>query len=494
MNFKAGKINFRISESEFKLFQEFILKETGLFFSNGRKHQLELGLAPRISELGLESFRDYYNYLKFQLLGQSKMRRLELQLMIDELTVQETYFFRNEPQFKALKERVIPEIAERRSRGKRMIRVWSAGCSTGQEPYSIAMLLLLTLPEPETWNVSILATDINHHALQTASEGIYQQKAIESVPHQYFAKFFKVSENGFVIKDNVKNPVQFVNHNLVTDPYNPLSMTGLDIIFCRNVAIYFNLETTKQVIERFYRGLNGPGYLFLGHSETLWKISEQFKPVEYPGTFYYLKEGAERYRVSAIPGAGAVPASGRQAVPPRRQGRPGGDEKPEDRYGEALEALEAKNYERALSLFGSFDSGHHRYAQSKLAEATILSDQGRDDDAVTILERIVLENTLSEEAYFLLGLLYKRNGTMEKAITMFQKALYVNPENPLTHYYLAGIYKSRGEIARARKNYKAALGILKILPEDYVFPFFDALTPDLVTENCTKELESLRSS
>jgi chemotaxis protein methyltransferase CheR len=493
MKFRSAKIHSGISDSDFKLFQDFVLRETGLFFSHGRKHQLELGLAPRISELGLEGFRDYYNYLKFQLVGQSKMRKLELQLMIDELTVQETYFFRNEPQFKALKERVIPEIVERRSRGKRYIRIWSAGCSTGQEPYSIAMMLLLSLPEPETWNISILASDINHYALETASEGLYQQKAIESVPHLYFAKFFKVTEKGYVLKDNVKRTVQFVNHNLVTDPYNPLSMTGLDIIFCRNVAIYFNLETTKKVIDCLHRGLSGPGYLFLGHSETLWKISEKFKPIEYPGTFYYLKEGAERHRLEP---ASAPAVSGSRPVTPRTGAvdKAGPEQHPEDSYAEALRAMEAKDYERALSLFGRFDREHPRYTQSKLAEATILSDQGRDDAAVTILERIVLDNTLSEEAYVLLGLLYKRNGTLDKAIAMFQKALYVNPDNPLTHYYLAGLYRGQGDIARAKKTYQVALGILKRLPGDHEFPFFHDLSPVLMTETCTRELESLGRS
>ena len=490
--FNSGKIKSRISDDEFRLFQEFIVKETGLYFSNGRKHQLELGLAPRILELGLESFRDYYNFLKFQLVGQNKMRRLELQYLIDELTIQETYFFRNEPQFKALKDRVIPEIVNRRNRGKRFIRVWSAGCSTGQEPYSLAMLLLLTLPEPETWNVSILATDINHYALQTASQGVYQQKAIESVPHQFFEKYFNVTESGFSIKEKVKQAVQFMNHNLVTDSYNSLSMTGLDIILCRNVSIYFNLEDTKKVIDRLHRGLNAPGYLFLGHSETLWKVSEKFKPVEYPGTFYYLKEGTGR----PVDGEGAATHSVSTAVTgasvklksPAQSETP----QPEDRFAEAIRAMESKDYDRALSLFGRFDPEHPRFAQARLAEATILSDQGREDEAITILEKIVNQNKLSEEAYFLLGLLYKKNGTLEKAIAMFQKALYVNSENPLTYYYLAGLYRQQGEVDKARKTYKVALGMLKILPEDHVFPFFDALTPSVITESCYNELETLR--
>lgn len=480
-----------LSDTEFQLFQQFLLKEAGLHFHRGQKYQIESGLNERLFEKKVATYHDYYNYLMSH-----PEDRLEKQSLINSLTVQETSFFRNSPQFGALKDLVIPEIVRKRLSGKRYLRIWSAGCSTGQEPYSIGMIVRGFLPMLDTWDVSILATDINNRALDTARRGIYSQRFSRPVRKEDLDKYFVQQGEELAVSETIRQMITFAPHNLCTERYDHPFMQQLDIIFCRNVTIYFNLETTRKVIERFQQKLVEGGYLFIGHSETLWKISDQFQPVEFPRTFIYRKERPVEFAlqkpfvpIEALPyetrKSDLLPSTPVASVPSKDENT---------LFDKAVQAVKTKEYEKALSLFMRFKAGEPRYNEAQMAQATILSNQGRYEEAIAVLKHVLSIDNLYEEAYYLLGVLYNRGGRYDKAVEMFQKTLYANPQNPLASFYLAEIHLRLGNAPIARKSYQNTLKILESLSPDQVIPSSGDLTVRLLTQTCLKQMELIESA
>ena len=274
-----------LSADDFGLFQELLIETSGLFFEESRNQSLHLALWQRLQHRGYHSYREYYNLLKFHPEGRPEIREL-----LDLITIGETYFFRNKAQFDVLMRFVLPEIMQRKvdSRDK-CIRVWSAGCSGGDETYSIAMAMMEVVPSYQEWRISILGTDINRNGLACAKEATYGEKHIAHLPKEYLGKYFKVAGSTYRLNPKVQELTQFEYHNLAKDPFIQERMQDIDILFCRNVIIYFDGQTTQRVIANFHNCLAQDGYLFLGHSETLWQITDKFERVEFPQTFIYKK-------------------------------------------------------------------------------------------------------------------------------------------------------------------------------------------------------------
>jgi chemotaxis protein methyltransferase CheR len=274
-----------LSGYDFGLFQELLIEKSGLCFDEGRSQSLHLALWQRLQHRGYGSYREYYNLLKFHPEGHIEIREL-----LDLITIGETYFFRNKAQFDVLMKFVLPETIQRKVHSQdKGLRVWSAGCSGGDEAYSIAIAIMEVVPSYKDWNISILGTDINRNGLARAKEAIYGKKAIGHLPEEYLGKYFSAQRDTYILDPKVKALVQFEYHNLVKDPLIHEKMKNVDILFCRNVTIYFDEKTTKRVLENFYNCLAEDGYLFLGHSETLWQITNKFERVEFPQTFIYRK-------------------------------------------------------------------------------------------------------------------------------------------------------------------------------------------------------------
>jgi chemotaxis protein methyltransferase CheR len=274
-----------LSGHDFSLFQELLIEKSGLCFDEGRSQTLHLALWQRLQHRGYDSYREYYNLLKFHPEGQIEIREL-----LDLVTIGETYFFRNKAQFDVLMKFVLPEIMKKKMHSQdKCLRIWSAGCSGGDEAYSIAIVIMEVVPSYKDWDISILGTDINRNGLARAKEAIYNKKSIGHLPEEYLGKYFSTQGVTYILDPNVKELVQFEYHNLVKDPLIHEKMQTVDILFCRNVTIYFDGETTKRVLENFYNCLAENGYLFLGHTETLWQITNKFERIEFPQTFIYRK-------------------------------------------------------------------------------------------------------------------------------------------------------------------------------------------------------------
>lgn len=264
-----------LTDDEFRLFAQLIYEESGLAIKEAKRDFLQSRLEKRLQANGCQSFYRYY-----KLVTDREQGRRELIHLVDSLTINETSFFRNRPQFEILEKIVMPEL-RRKKAGNFRLRFWSAGCSRGHEPYSIAMSVLSSLDFPNAWDIRIIASDISLRALEAAQKGIYSEHEVTTVAPDYLKAYFDKSNGHYQIKPMVKRLVVFDYHNLKHE--NGLS--GLDAIFCRNVMIYFDREEQRRLIEKFRKSLSDGGYLFLGHTESIQGLSDGFK-------FIYHNKGA----------------------------------------------------------------------------------------------------------------------------------------------------------------------------------------------------------
>ena len=279
-----------LAEDEFRLIRDLIKGEIGLFFDDGSRFLLERRLSRRLKLHHINDFRDYYRFLLYD-----KKRDEEMTALVDLLTVNETFFFREQRQLKAFSEEILPEIRETNREGKRL-RIWSAGCSTGEEPYTVAMLVLEY--GLYGWDVDILGSDINQRVLTAARQGLYRKNSFRVTAKQYMDKYFKEDEETFLISEDVKRLVSFSHLNLL-DPFKVRFVGKMDVIFCRNVLIYFDQAARKKVVDNFYDSLVEGGYLLLGHAESLINISTSFALKHLKNDMVYQKPTNQKVAANA---------------------------------------------------------------------------------------------------------------------------------------------------------------------------------------------------
>ncbi|OGW42346.1 MAG: chemotaxis protein CheR [Nitrospirae bacterium GWD2_57_9] len=259
-----------LPDDTFRLLRDLIHGYCGIYFDDGSKFLLERRLSRRLEQRQLKTFEEYHHFLRYD-----RKREEELAVLVDNLTTNETYFFRETPQLDAFSREILPELRQTLA-ARRTLRIWSAGCSTGEEPYTIAILLLESGDWWRDWQVEIVGSDINQRVLHTARKGVYKKGAHRATSPEMLRKYFVEEDKGnYRIIDRVRELVSFSYVNLL-DPYKTSLISNMDIIFCRNVIIYFDREAKKKVIGSFYDKLRQGGYLLLGHSESLINISNAF--------------------------------------------------------------------------------------------------------------------------------------------------------------------------------------------------------------------------
>ncbi len=276
----------KLSDETYDIFRKLIYDNCGIYFQDNKKYLLESRLLKRINYLGLNSFEDYFDYLKFNI-----RKEQEKKYLYEVITINETFFFRNQPQLNALVSKIIPEIiASKRNTINPKLRIWSAASSSGEEAYSVAMTITdLVKPKYPNLDVEIIGTDINQAVIDTAKAGVYREYSVRNTPPYYLKKFFKVQNNNYELKQNIKDMVSFKILNLFNDQ-SMRAMVNFDIIFCANVLIYFDSNSKIKVISNIYNSLNKGGYLFIGYAETLHMVSKAFSIVSFPKTIGYKKE------------------------------------------------------------------------------------------------------------------------------------------------------------------------------------------------------------
>ena len=276
----------KISDAEFSQLRDFIYAQSGIYVADNRKYLVENRLATRIKELNLKSFAEYHTFLQYD-----AGRRQELNRLFEVITTNETSFYRNPPQLKVFQDMVLKDVLDKlKSLRQKRLRIWSAGCSTGEEPYTIAIILHEVLrSEIASWDIRITANDLSEAVLAQAREGVYSEYSLRTTPKEIVARYFIADGANFKLKPEVKRLVSFGQINL-SDRVQLKRVERSHIVFCRNVIIYFDDEMKKNVITAFYDNLLPGGQLLIGHSESLHNISRAFRPKHYPGAIIYSKE------------------------------------------------------------------------------------------------------------------------------------------------------------------------------------------------------------
>jgi chemotaxis protein methyltransferase CheR len=281
----SGSRAVRISSEEVERFCDFLYRRTGLSFSESKRYFIDRRLEERIAATGSPSFQAYFSLLRAD-------ADHEIEFLINSFTVNETYFYREDHQLRCMTSNLLGAIVEQRPPGS-TIRIWSIPCSTGEEPYSIALWLMENWPQVDNYNVEIVGSDIDTRALRAAAEGIYGDRALMRLSRGIVDRYFKpVADSKHEIDEGLRNSIEFTRANVI-DPKDMARYRDFDLIFCRNVLIYFDDASRRQAAENLYDCLRPGGYICLGHSESMSRISPLFSVCRFPDAIVYQRPEAD---------------------------------------------------------------------------------------------------------------------------------------------------------------------------------------------------------
>ena len=439
----------RLSDEEFTTLSSLLYRAAGLAFDDSRRESLAFSVHERMRAAGCT---DVASYLA---LVDGVTGADERQALLDEVTIPETHFFRNPPQIRALRKYVLPELLKQAGTSRRL-RIWSAGCSTGEEPYTIAMLLHELLPASSGWDIKVIASDLSTRALAAARRGRYSDRAFVMTDPVDLQRFFVLDTDAgcYEVRDEIKALVEFRHHNLVTEA-PPVGAGELDLLLCRNVTIYFDRETTRSLMQRFHASLRDGGYLFLGHAETLWQITDAFALVPLGDAFVYRRPGPSGERRAVLPD--------RRTEDEPRPTKADRRRTVEDRRKPAAPAARlvppAKTLPAAPPL-----------AADPLVAVRAAADAGRYAEAADLAAEVTTADPLRQEAHYLHGLALTNVGRDADALVVLRKAVYLSPEDGFAHFLLAGALERLGEPVAAIRSYRAAATTLGARPLDAVAP------------------------
>jgi len=372
------------TSNDYQLFYDYLITHSGLHFERHNLKILQRALASRMAALMIGSYRDYFDYLT-----RHSENRQELQKLLPFLTIGETYFFRYHAHFDALRNWIATELA---TSEKKRIRLWSAGCSTGEEAYSIAMTVMEALPDWRRRDIRILATDINNRSLKKARDGVYGPWAMRVIENDYVDRYFHRIGKSYMVREEVKSLVDFSHLNLQTDAFPTANgeVKELDAIFCRNVMIYFSLPTTRKIVDKLAESLVPGGLLFLGHAETLSRVSARFERQSEGSCFYYREKKVRALPLQQpppVPAPMATPSKERKsmklpapvpkAVPP--QVPPGPDVN--DLFRKARALFDAEKYNEASALVAEVLRQRPRHTGGLVIQGLLLANNGSFDEA-----------------------------------------------------------------------------------------------------------------
>jgi chemotaxis protein methyltransferase CheR len=429
-----------LTDEEYQAITAALVRMAGLVFDASRRGAISAIVVERMGKTKHPSISSYLAH------AESALGMDERQQLLDAVTIQETHFFRNLPQVDALRRDVLPDLLRRNRATGRPVTIWSAGCSTGEEAYTIAMLMVELLQEHGPYPVRIIGTDVSAAALDVARAGVYSGRTIQLAEPGAVNRWFDTVDDGsYSVTQRVRDLVQFQLQNLVIDEA-PFAPGDVDLIVCRNVTIYFGKETTTRLVGSFHRLLTIGGYLLLGHAETLWQISDEFSLLPVGEAFIYRKDAAGPSRRGRQPLAASHTTASqprrvmqnvlrvpglrprRAAPPPPAPPLPATKlPSPVEDLLRAREALSAGNYAEAASLAERATAAHPLLVEGYIIEGRALSNQGDDDGAIVALRKAVFLDPGAAQAHFLLATTLSRVGDPNGAALSFASAAQTLP-------------------------------------------------------------------
>ncbi len=488
------EVSAAFSADIFLFFRDALAQYSGVFLDNARQRLLEQSVARRMAATG-DTLAAYQRRVG------APQDTVEIARLAELVLNHETMFFRNGPHFQALRQQILPELHARKPAGM-PLRIWSAGCSTGEEPYSLAIAALEALGQPLPRPVEILATDLSEPALQKARAGLYRGRTLQNISPEQLDRYFMPAGNSYAVGHAARSLVHFRQLNLL-DPF-PAIAQGVDVIFCQNVTIYFQLKTCQVLIARFYDCLPVGGLLFLGFSETLWNVFEHFSTREVAGAYVYSKgrtQATQPLQPAPTPqarrnqtGALAQPSARRAPVTaPLPGGRASNATPGADRalLTRGYELLHAGQYDEALEMLRHIPLRSAIVPEALTLIARVHADRGDLDLASAEVQRAIEMDALHHDAYVLLGLIASRQCQWLTAIQQLERARYLNRDAPIISYHLAEAYRQAGRAEKAMQEYRNTLQKLQKHPPGELL---DGVAVSWLTETCQRHIESISRS
>ena len=449
-----------------------ITDKSGIGFDERKRKQLEEIVGTRCKVLGLNHINDYFKLLRIP-----SVKEQEFSTLMDILTIQESFFFRHKAQFHALRHFCLPPLINKKRMDQGKINIWSAGCANGEEAYSIAMLIRELVFDDFQMEFHIKGTDISRQALRKAREGVYTERAIRGLAPHYLDRYFTKQGDRYLLCADIRTMVEFEYFNLSEEPFKMDTMPRWDIIFCRNVIIYFTHNHSRKLMKNFYGSMAGGGFLFAGFSETMRYLNDDFIPIRMDDAFIYQKPLPGQAVKSATASRGK---SIKQYFPPRekksgkhfqkslskkpilstRGTRRITTEKPEiqppkttTRSIEIKKNATTPSKDTAITPSKSLDEN--------LSVARKLADKGETIEAVTILNNIIRQDPLHAQAYFMLAMIHGDAKNLEQSSRYLKKVIYLEPDNPLARLHLADIFKAAAQKTDAAREYTNVIALLE---------------------------------
>ena len=480
----------RDPETPWARLSEHIAEHMGLHFPHERLADLQRGLAGAADEWGFDDVAACVDWLL-----SAPLNKAQLQVLATHLTVGETYFFRDKKTFDVLASRVLPELIHARRGREQRLRLWSAGCCSGEEAYSLAILLHGLLPDLADWHVTILGTDINARFIRKAVAGSYREWSFRDAPSDFKERYFNRTEDGYyAIRPEIKQLVTFEHVNLVEDIYPSLATdtNAMDLIFCRNVLMYFTPAQTTKVIKNLHHALMDGGWLAVSPSEASQALFAQFVTLNCPGVILYQKSdaGSRASHVPWAPPATATPPPEATSAPPEAPPAPPPEVPPLGESGPAPCAVAASLYEQgrygeaADTLLASF-AGHAPGPGAFALLARALANQGRLADALAWCDRWIAADKMDAAGHYLRAVVLLEHGRQDDARGSLQRVLYLEPTFVLAHFALGSLARSRDKHDEADKHLANTLNLLSRLQPHDVLPESDGLTAGRLTETIT---------
>jgi chemotaxis protein methyltransferase CheR len=490
-----------LSNEDLQRFGQLLLEKYGLNFSENRRSELESAV---IQSFAASTFSRLEDYLQF--LGSEADGGAELERLVNVATVNETHFFRDSGQFDALATQILPELIKRRQ-SMRTLRLWSAGCSSGEEPYSLAILLHELLPDVNEWSITILGTDVNTNALDRARRAVFSAWSFrEEQSKRLRDKYFIPQGNRWELKPAIKRMVTFSRMNLVTPSYPDYETNTnfIDLILCRNVLIYLGEKVAREIINRFFECLQPGGWLVVAPAEGSQEMFKRYKMRSFPSAILYQRMTQtailrqEKVRVRSATGGLRMP-TGTLRVPTGALRPPNGRTKPLQRteplttprplpppglspaeeqnlYEQAQDLIVYGHPEQALEILMKLTGSKTIRDKVCVLLAQINANRGNWDQSETWCLQAIRQNRLSLDAYYTLSLVLQHKDNLEHAIEAMRKVVYLDHSDVLGHFGLANLFFESAQFPKAIKSLDNALRLLENRPPDELIPRSGGIT------------------
>lgn len=507
-----------ICATDIEGFRALVTRKLGLFFDDGKADFLADVLRQRMERMACSHFAEYERRL-----APLSCQDAEIRALAEVLTIGETYFFRYADQFEALARVALPVcVAAREEEGDRSLRILSAGCSSGEEAYSIAILLREAFPQLADWNISILGIDVNPAVVEKATAARYSKWSLRETPEELAAKYFEAAGRQLRVRETIRRAARFEQRNLADEDNLFWQAGSFDIVFCRNVTIYFPLDVTRCVVARIARSLRPGGYLFLGHAETLRGISNDFHLHHTHNTFYYQRREAVNEtadllatmkcvaRSAARPGSrvGVLDSQSEDArfgdtwsgpaallapiaVPaPQIPGNTGAVPVSGAATAPALELLRRERFVEAKEFLRDLPAAAAADPDSQLLLAVLHTNSGEIVEAEKIARQVLAADELNTGAHYLIALCREQAGDRDGATRHNQAAVYLDPLFAMPHLHLGLIAKRGADLDTAKRELALALPLFDREDAARILLFGGGFTREMLVAFCRAELRA----